>query len=155
VKLQFRIIGLGDLAQAQELLATGYNEAASTARQYPLSINWAQYQKFVDAGLLHICGCFNGNTLVGFVAIIKLLELWGLNDFVADVAAVYLLPDYRKGTNGYRLLRYAEKVAIAVDCKEIKFSVSRRSKSSKGKPRANLFANLGYQFREAVFVKRL
>lgn len=153
--LQYRIIGLSDLAQAQDLLKLGYNESASTAKQYPLRINWAQYQKYADAGLLHLCGSFDGGTLAGFVGIIKSMELWGLGGFTADVVAIYLHPDYRKGFNGFRLIRYAERVALAVDCKEIKFSISRRSKSHLGKPRASLFANLGYQFREAVFVKRL
>jgi GNAT superfamily N-acetyltransferase len=153
--LTYHIIGLDDLAQAHDLLALGYNESASTARQYPLKVDWAQYRKFADAGMLHICGCFDGGALIGFVGITKLLELWGLSGFVADVAAIYLHPNYRKGYNGYRLIRYAEKIALALDCKEIKFSISRRSKSHLGKARANLFASLGYQFREAVFVKRL
>lgn len=155
MRLQYRIIGLGDISQAQDLLEAAYNESASTAKQYPLKVNWQQYQRFADAGLLHICGCFDGDTLVGFVWVIKLLELWGLDGFVADVTAIYLKPEYRKGVNGYKLIRYAEKLAVAIDCKEIKFSVSRRSKSQRGKARTHLFTNLGYQFREAVFVKRL
>ncbi len=155
MSLQYRIIGLGDLAQAQKLLEAGYSESASMAKQYPLDVNWQQYQRFADAGLLHICGCFDRTTLVGFVAITKLMELWGLGGFTADVVAVYLYPTFRKGMNGYRLIRYAEKLALAVDCKEIRFSVSRRSRNHLGKSRANLFASLGYQFREAVFVKEL
>ena len=155
MSLTYRVIGLDDLAQADSLLRLGYNEAASTAKQFPLKVNWQQYRRVADAGLLHICGCFDGTTLVGFVGLTKLMELWGLNSFVAVVGAIYLSPDYRKGMNGYRLIRYAERLALAVDCVEIKFSVSRRSKNRLGKPRANLFANLGYQFREAVFAKRL
>ena len=155
MSLTYRVIGLSDLSKAIGLLEAGYNESASTAKQYPLKVNWQQYQRFVDANLLHICGCFDGPSLVGFVGITKLLELWGLGGFTADVAAIYLHPSYRKGMNGYKLIRFAERLAAAVDCKEIKFSVSRRSKSHMGKPRANLFASLGYQFREAVFVKRL
>jgi GNAT superfamily N-acetyltransferase len=155
VSLRYRIVGLGDMHQAQDLLVAAYNESASSAKQYPLNVNWVQYQKFSDAGLLHICGCFDGATLVGFVLVIKSLELWGLGGFVADVTAIYLRPEYRKGLNGYRLIRQAEKLATAIDCREIRFSVSRRSKSHRGKARANLFATIGYQFREAVFTKRL
>jgi len=155
VSLRFHIIGLGDIAQAQDLLTEAYNESASSAKQYPLNVNWAQYQKFSDAGLLYICGCFNGSALVGFVCVIKSLELWGLGGFVADVTAIYLKPEYRKGLNGYKLIRQSEKLALAIDCKEIRFSVSRRSKNHLGKSRANLFATIGYQFREAVFTKRL
>lgn len=155
MNLAYRVIGLRDLAEAQDLLEAGYEESASMAKQYPLDINWQQYQRFVELGLLHICGCFDGDTLVGFVGLTKLLELWGLGGFSADVSAIYLHPDYRKGLNGYRLIRFAERLALAVDCREIRFSVSRRSRSHLGKPRANLFASLGYQFREAVFVKAL
>lgn len=155
MSLTYKIIGLRELSEANDLLHLGYNESASTAKQHSLSIDWQQYQRFVDAGMLHICGCFDGNTLVGFVGIIKLLDLWGLGGYIADVSAIYLHPDYRKGMNGFKLIRYAEKIALALDCIEIKFQVSRRSKSHTGKPRANLFASLGYKFREAVFVKRL
>ena len=155
MSLTYRIMGLGELSHAKDLLELGYNEAAPTASQYPLKVNWQSYQRLNDANLLHICGCFDGASLVGFVGLVKFLELWGLDGFVADVAAIYLHPSYRKGLNGYKLIRFAEKVALAMDCKEIKFSVSRKSKSHLRKPRTSLFANLGYQFREAVFVKRL
>ena len=155
MSLTYRIIGLNELARAQGLLDLGYDEAASTARQHPLKLDWAQYRRIADAGMLYVCGCFDRGTLVGFVGITRLMDLWGLGGFVADVAAIYLHPDYRRGFNGYKLIRYAEKVALATDCKEIKFSVSRRSKGRSGKPRTSLFASLGYQFREAVFVKRL
>jgi GNAT superfamily N-acetyltransferase len=154
VSPQFRIIRLQDLAQAESLLALGYEEAASTSKQHPLEINWRAYQRLADTGTLCIGGCFNPE-LVGFVGMVKLPDLWGLNGYVADVAAVYLHPDHRKGLTGYKLIRYAEKIARAMDCLELKFSVSRRSKSHLSKPRANLFANLGYTFREAVFVKRV
>jgi GNAT superfamily N-acetyltransferase len=143
------------MLQAQDFLAYAYDEAASSAKQHPLSVAWAQYQKLSDVGLLHICGCFDGDILVGFVCIVKSLDFWRVGSFVADVTAVYLRPEYRKGLNGYRLIRQAEKLAIVIDCKEIRFSVSRRSKGHSGKPRANLFATIGYQFREAVFTKRL
>ena len=155
MSLTYRIIGLGDLARATKLLEMGYNEVASRAKLHPLKVNWQQYQRFVDANLLQICGCFDRDILVGFVGLIKLMELWGSDSYVAEVQTIYLHPSYRKGLNGYKLIRFAEKVALAMDCKEVKLPVSCRSKNHLGKPRTHLFASLGYQFKEAVFIKRL
>jgi GNAT superfamily N-acetyltransferase len=113
------------------------------------------YQRFYDAGVLCVVGCFSDSILVGYGVVIKLPELWGLGGFVADVVSIYLLPEYRKGLNGFRLIRFVENAARVLECKEIKVSVSRRSKDKLGRPRTNLFAKLGYSFREAVLVKRL
>ena len=155
MSLTYRVIGLSDLAQVPDLLERGFGEAASAAKQHSLSVNWQEYQRLAQAGVLYICGCFAGSELVGFVGMVKLLDLWGLNGYVASVVTIYLHPSYRKGFNGYRLIRYAEKLALATGCIEIRLPVSSRSKNHRGKPRTNLFANLGYRLREVVFAKRL
>ena len=150
MSLSFRVISLSELQQANDLIESGY---AETVQGPPLNIDWGWYQNLFAAGVIAICGCFDGLKLIGFVVIMKLADLWE-SRMMANVVALYLLPEYRQGFNGVRLIRTAEKLAKAMDCKKIRFSVSRKS-VFKGKPRSKVFIGLGYSLKELVLEKGL
>lgn len=138
---------------AAPLIAEQFEEASSSKGEYPLSINWEVGYNFESVNCLYVCGMFDGTHLIGYVMIFKVPNLFHSMVTTALFQATYIMPEYRG--HGLRLIRYAEKVAKALECTEIKISISKRSKSRDGRPLSTLFTLIGYTFKEVVFTKRL
>lgn len=154
--LTYRLVGLEEFyALAQDLVKDHFNEVSSSKDDFEFNFNWRIWFDMDRAGFLHIYGVFDGKNLVGYAPVMKVPNLINAHVRTCIVQSIYIDPQYRKGTAGIKLIRSAEKLARALDAEELKVSISKNSKSSKGKPLSGLFTNLGYKFREVVYSKRL
>lgn len=154
--LTYRLIGLGEFETlAQELRQQHFNEVSSSKEDYEFNFNWPIWRDLSDAGLLYICGAFDKATLVGYVPLLKVPNLVHAHVRTCIIQSIYLAPDFRKGIAGLKLIRFAEKLAMALEAEELKVSISKNSKSRRGKPLSELFTNLGYKFKEVVYSKKL
>lgn len=148
--LRFRPITLAALRRAEPMIQQHYAEGSTYRNEVPLRVNWERYQQQEDFGLLVVVGAFDGEELVGYAPICKVPSLFYSDILSAHVQVVYLKPEYRKGRNGLRFMRYLETTAKVLGCNELRLSVSR------GRQReAKLAVHLGFKARELVVTKSL
>lgn len=154
--LEYRLVGLGEFHRlAQSLVQDHFNEVASSKGDFDFELNWRILQDMSDAGFLYICAAFADSNLVGYALIMKVPNLIHAQVKTCAIQSMYLAPKYRKGSTGIRLVRFAENVAKALEAEELRVSISKNSKSSRGKPLSGLFTNLGYKFKEVVYSKKM
>lgn len=151
MSLEFRIIRLGVFKSlAADLAQAHFAEASSYRKELKLDMDWGTYAQYDQAGLLSIVGVFDDNFIVGYSFVIKAPVLLHKQVTMGIVQFIYLKPDYRKGRNGVRLIKYSETVAKVMGCEYVTFSISQQQKRIY-----KLFALLGYKLREAVFSKKV
>lgn len=126
------------------------NHAETGARNgLTLCPDWSRYKALEESGSLVITTARDGEKLVGYS--VDLLskhphystEVMGINDLT------YLHPDYRKGSNGVRLIREAEKILKSL-------GVTYVTRSAKDQTAlAALLPHMKYEREETVFGKRI
>jgi len=74
--------------------------------QIPLDINWDIYKVFEENNSLFLITARYENVLVGFAAYIIYYLHQHKDVLSAEMDSIFLLPDYRKGLTGYRMIKY-------------------------------------------------
>lgn len=115
----------------------------------PITLNKELYQVLQDTGRLLVLTARKDAKLIGYVSIIAVDALHFEGEFFAEIDAIYLDPDYRKGTLGIKLIKEAEKIIKEHGIKYIRFS------STEAKDLSSLLKRFGYTVQETVYLKEI
>lgn len=95
--------------EARPLLDLHWDEIALNKDIVPLDPDWEAYEKIETAGFYHVVTARHDSALVGYATFTIARNLHYRTLVVADSDIFFLLPRYRRGLAGIRLLSFAEK----------------------------------------------
>lgn len=92
-----------------------------------LKPNWAWYKTLSDGGFLYITTVRKDAELIGYCVCIIIPHAHYMDTMVADNDILFLKKEYRKGSTGYKLLRYTlsklkKKVQLVTIGTKIKYN---------------------------------
>ena len=105
----------------------------------PLDPDWELYKNMDKANLLFTYTVRNESRLIGYYVSVVIKHLHYKQTLVSDCDVFYLLPEYRKGLIGYRLILWAEKELEKIGVKIIILS------AKFNKPLESLAKRLGHK----------
>ncbi len=110
-------IGEKHFAQFEKLFCDYYAEL--DCEDDPLHLFSEYVLPDLKAGLFNVAGCFDGETLTGFVIfqIDDPVNDWNFKD--GDVRELYVLPSHRRNGAGAQLVAYAENALKAQGATEV------------------------------------
>ena len=113
-----RLCKVADIEQAFETadLLTAYARESAIPELGQGNAQFATYYTLEKAGMLRVLGAYQGEALVGFVAIL-VSELPHYGCLVATTESFFVKPSARKGGVGKVLLANAEALAASVGAK--------------------------------------
>lgn len=93
------------------LLHRHYRETGSNTVAVPLDLDFAQYIRLSEAGVLHVLTARHNGKLVGYLFSTIGAHLNFVSTVFSTAHMYYLLPSYRRGWNGVHLFREWIKAA--------------------------------------------
>ena len=158
--LTFRWVALSEALAAgvEDLLQENWEEAETAKDEFVLQPDWPSYQMYERQGMFRAVGAFHQGKLVGYSAwmVQPMLRfkgrLWALND------TTYLLPAYRRGSAGVRLVKAALALLKEAGVERVLHGDKVRANSPSGKTRASfgdILLRLGFSLDEKVYAKTL
>ena len=131
------------------LFVLHWQEIALDRDVIELAPDWKRYLAMEQAGQLHIITVRDNRVLVGYFFIVLLPHLHYCTTPMAFSDILFLLPGYRKGLAGLRLVAETEKMARALGAK--RFYIMCKVYHDLDR----LLARLGFKWVEKVFTKLL
>jgi GNAT superfamily N-acetyltransferase len=131
------------------LLPRHWDEVAPYKDMMWLNPDLDVYLKLQALGKLIVCTARADGALVGYFVVMMSPHLHYKHILVATEDIHYLLPEYRHGWTGVRLMKFSEKMADAAGCRLI--TGRAKAKSEHGA----LYKRLGYDLMDEVYTKRL
>lgn len=117
--MEFRTFRIEDERDALErIIVEHYDEIAHNKDKIRLRPDWERYYALDDGGLILNIGAYDGDKLVGYYISFLMPHLHYSDDLFAMCDIVFILPEYRVGTTGYKMFKFHEEV-----CKERGVSV--------------------------------
>lgn len=127
-----------------------WDEIGTDKDKIPLDPDWQKYDDLADGGALHILGARDERGyLVGYVFSLIGPHLHYRSTKCAFFDLYWLEPEYRKGMNGVRLFREAEKSLKACGVRKL------FGQTKVYKDMSLIFQRLGWKQAEIVFTKVL
>ena len=139
-----------DLSVEIEGLLLMHKEEISMFKDVDLGVRWESYFAMESAGILRAYTARNDrNELVGYLVyfVDRHLHYSSIVYAISDV--MFLHPDYRKGRNGFKLLKESESDLIK---QGVSMFVQNTKKS---RDLSRMFERMGYTHMDAIFVKRV
>lgn len=136
--------------EAVPLLQRHREESASKVITEKLTVDTALYQKMDASGILHITTARDDKKLVGYaVYILSPTNQHYKGMATAESDAFFLLPEYRRGWDGLRMLQHAESMLVSRGVVLIsqRFPVSHDYGA--------LFRRMGYRLEEHLYMRRI
>ena len=135
------------LPEVKELLPAHYEELSVTKDAFPLDPDWNAYLCLEDEGVLHVITARSGTKLVGYIwgMLTRNLHYRSCKMAIEDI--YYLMPEYRRGRTGIRLLQAFEKRMIALGANRIVITTKVHLDHTK------ILERLGYTLFEKGFTK--
>lgn len=130
----------------QELLQNHYEELSVT-KQYKLNPDYEVYKQ--NSGRIKIVICEDDGVTVGYIVFFVSPHLHYKDCLMAVEDIYYLKPEYRKGSTGIKMFRFAEIYLKSVGVNMVKYSTKTHLDNSK------IFEYLDYKFIEKVFIKAI
>lgn len=124
-------------------------EELSVTKQFDLNPDLDVYWEADKRKVLKVITCENDNEIIGYIVYFIGLNLHYKDCLLATEDIYYLKPEYRKGSIGIRMFKFAENYLKSIGVNMIKYSTKVHLDNSR------LFEFLGYQFTEKVFLKKL
>lgn len=116
-----------------------------------LDVNWAWFASLEESRNLLIVTARNNGELVGYMLFVVAPLPHYRGHLCAHDDAHYLVPEFRKGWNGVRFIRAAEKALKERGVTRVSFHHKNRSDINRGA----VFKRLGYDPIETIWSKRL
>ena len=135
--------------QALEPMFPEHYDELCVTKEFPLEPDYDAYRRLADAGQLVCIVVMDGLEVVGYIVFIVQPHLHYKSCLTAFEDIYYLKPEYRKGTIGIRMFKYAEKVLESVKVNRIIMHTKIHMDNSK------LFEYLGYKNSDKLFTKIL
>ena len=132
--------------EIQKLFENHYKELSVT-KQYKLNPDYDVYLQ--NAGRIRVVLCKDNNLIIGYIVFFVAPHLHYKDCLMAVEDIYYLKPEYRKGTVGIKMFKYAEKYLKSLGINLIKYSTKTHLDNTK------LFEYLGCKFIEKVFIKEI
>jgi len=106
------IFALESLANVKEdikpLIKKHWELVALNQGVIKLNPDWQKYAQMDQSGLLRIFTARKNNELVGYCVLVVSQSLHYKDHIFANNDVVFVLPKYREGMTGYKLIKYAE-----------------------------------------------
>ena len=138
------------MAIGPELPALIVAHHEETNSRLPLAVGWQELLRLESQGMLCILTARDGPRLVGYVCNLVRSHLFAVGTLHGFVEAYYLLPEYRRGWNGYNLLKRNDEMLVQVGCKLILITAEMRHKQGRS---SALLKRLGYAPEATTWVK--
>ena len=130
------------------LLPVHYEELCVT-KDYPLSPDYAAYDRMYQAGCIRSITCRADGELIGYIIFLIQPHLHYKTCITAFEDLYYVKKEYRKGRTGIKLFQYAEKVLKCAGVNRIVMHTKVHMDNSR------LFEYLGYKHTDKLFTKLL
>lgn len=131
-----------------KLLDDHYNELSVT-KHYRLNPIYEIYKDNESSGKCRVILCKDDDQIVGYIVFFIDANLHYKDCLLATEDIYYLKPEYRKGTIGIKMFKFAERYLKSLGVNMIRYSTKVHMDNSK------LFEFMGYTFIEKVFTKNL
>tara|TARA_Y100000592_G_C5301542_1_gene235744 strand:- start:68 stop:520 length:453 start_codon:yes stop_codon:yes gene_type:complete len=106
------IFALESLANVKEdikpLIEKHWELVALNQGVIKLNPDWEKYAQMDQSGLLRIFTARKNHELVGYCVLVVSQSLHYKDHIFANNDVVFVLPEYREGMTGYKLIKYAE-----------------------------------------------
>ncbi|CAB4129437.1 hypothetical protein UFOVP118_58 [uncultured Caudovirales phage] len=93
--------------EAEELFKKHYEESADHLDRFPLAMNLKAYLTLESKHRLETYTVRDGNKLIGYSVWMLIRPIHYSHNEVASSALIYLLPEYRKGLEGYKFIKWS------------------------------------------------
>lgn len=107
------------IRELPELFTKHWIEIETDHELIPLAPNWDKYIGMEKAGVLHVMAVRDEEKLVGYAFLAVLPHLHYCTTVMGWSDILYLLPSYRRGFNGIKLLTETEKMAGELGAKRL------------------------------------
>jgi hypothetical protein len=94
--------------EIKELLADHWQEIALYQDHIKLNPDWKEYARLSAAGALRIFTVRSGEKMVGYFVLVVSQSLHYSDHLFATNDVIYIKPEFRKGTAGWQLIKFAE-----------------------------------------------
>jgi len=143
--ITYRVETIAVVEAATDLVRQHYEEVAQFKEVQKLDPDWDAYERIEESGKLWVMTVRDDGVMVGYMVMMLSMDLHyrGLRRATEDIH--YLLPEYRKGLIGFKLLRLTVQ---AMKEKGVKL-VTMRTKAAHS--HAALFERLGGELQDLVY----
>lgn len=131
--------------QIEPLLALHWAEIANNRDVVKLNPDWEKYAKIDASGLVTFFTVRDGGRLVGYSLFITFPLLHYKDVITATNDIIFLLPEYRKGTCGTRLIKMCHDELMKSGVDKILWHVKPHSDWSP------ILERMGYKLEEKIF----
>lgn len=132
-----------------ELFQRHWEEVALDHMEVPLDPDWRCYSEMATMGILHVVTARDNGRLIGYYFAIVRPHLHYKSTLTAFSDIFIIMPEYRKGWTGYRLLKEAEKMLKDIGVRKSYLMTKVHI------PLILLVKRLKYRFVERVYTKLL
>jgi GNAT superfamily N-acetyltransferase len=136
-------------AEIYNLLAQHYTEVKLKPDQIKLNLDDAAYRQMHGLGNLVLITARHDSDLVGYATVFLKADLHSAHTLTGFADSYYLLPAFRRGWAGIKLIREIERVLKELDVKKFYIGASLHMNTAK------LFKFAKYQEEETIFSKLL
>lgn len=148
--ISIRRVSIHDILSDEALITLHWQEIALNKKLMVLKPMYDKYDAMEKANLLICVGAFDGEKLVGYSASIAIPHLHYADLLNASNDIIFLMPEYRKGHTGLKLIRETERIAKdEYGCR----MVSWHSKSGTALDR--LMQKMKYRVQDIIWTKEL
>ena len=147
--IQYKIAKVSECFDEVLKLLDNHYQELSVTKNYPLNPDYEVYKQADETGNVRVILCTNDDVIVGYIIFFIGLNLHYKDCLLATEDIYYLKPEYRKGTTGIKMFKFAEKYLKTLGVNMIKYSTKVHMDNSK------LFEYLDCKLIEKIFIKNL
>lgn len=136
------------IEQLKKMFDAHYEELSVT-KNAKLNPDYDIYMKMDSHNMLEVILCKNDDEVIGYIVFFISPNLHYKDCLLATEDIYYLKPEYRKGTTGIKMFKFAEKYLKSINVNMIKYGTKTHLDNSR------LFEYLGYNFIEKIFTKEI
>jgi hypothetical protein len=133
----------------QELIKLHYEEIALNKQAIPLDPDWNRYKMLSDNNMLCIITARDDSRLIGYSIFFINQHMHYNSTKVASNDVLYLLPEYRKGMAGIKLLKVSEQELKKINVTKVVWHIKFH------KDFRNILYRMGYNDEDAIVGKLL
>lgn len=147
MRIEVREVRIADhVGAVQALIAANW---AETGFDFDLEPNWMGYQALQDAGIVFAVAAFDGERIVGYSTACVIPHTFNPAVVFCSSDALFVAPEYRKCSAGFKLIRETERIGAARGAKRMTWH------TRAGTPLARSFEKRGYASADVIMMGRL
>lgn len=142
---QFEKIDEALAAGASEMIWAHWEEADTDREEVPLSPDWPHYRRLEKAGGYRVVTARQDGRMVGYSTFFLNRHTRAMMTIMAVSDVLYLAPEARRGWNGVRLLREADRLLKRGGAVRVTYGINTTVRiGARGATVGDLLARLGY-----------